>query len=68
MSQPPSLASPDREHQFIERFGLVKAKLLHELHKVIIGQDEVIELLLAAMFCAGALPIWWACRGWLKRC
>jgi MoxR-like ATPase len=43
----------DREHQFIERFGLVKARLLQELHKVIIGQDEVIELLLAAMFSRG---------------
>jgi MoxR-like ATPase len=43
----------DREHQFIERFGQVKAKLLQELHKVIIGQDEVIELLLAGMFSRG---------------
>ena len=29
---------------FIERFEIVKKKLLHELHKVIIGQDDVIEL------------------------
>ena len=45
--------TPDREHQFIERFGVVKSKLLQELHKVIVGQDEVIELLLAAMFSRG---------------
>jgi len=38
---------------FIERFELVKKKLLHELHKVIIGQDDVIELLLAALFARG---------------
>jgi MoxR-like ATPase len=49
-SQP---ASIDRESQFIERFTQVKTKLLHELHKVIIGQDEVIELLLSAMFARG---------------
>jgi len=49
-SQPPS---PDRESQFIERFTQVKTRLLHELHKVIIGQDEVIELLLSAMFARG---------------
>ena len=51
---PPTIAtSLDREGQFIERFGTIKAKLLHELHKTIIGQDEVIELLLAAMFARG---------------
>jgi MoxR-like ATPase len=53
-TSPAQLHPPgDREHQFIERFGAVKAKLLHELHKVIIGQDEVIELLLAGMFSRG---------------
>jgi len=43
----------DRETQFLERFGLIKSKMLSELHKVIIGQDEVIELLLAALFARG---------------
>ncbi|HSI33959.1 MAG TPA: MoxR family ATPase [Tepidisphaeraceae bacterium] len=38
---------------FIERFNAVKTKLLAELHKVIIGQDQVLELLLAAMFARG---------------
>lgn len=41
------------EPQFIEKFGLVRQRLLGELHKVIIGQDQVIELLLAAMFARG---------------
>jgi MoxR-like ATPase len=47
--------APSAEHdaQFIERFGVVRTKLLHELHKVIIGQDKVIELLLAALFARG---------------
>ncbi|MCY2954326.1 MAG: MoxR family ATPase [Planctomycetota bacterium] len=37
----------------MERFNLIKTKLLIELHKIIIGQDEVIELLLAALFARG---------------
>src|SRR5688572_27843253 len=45
--------SAEHEPQFIERFGIVRAKLLKELHKVIIGQDQVIELLLAAIFARG---------------
>jgi MoxR-like ATPase len=45
--------SAEHEPQFIERFGVVRARLLKELHKVIIGQDKVIELLLAALFARG---------------
>jgi MoxR-like ATPase len=43
----------DPHGQFIERFGAVKTRLLAELHKVIIGQDDVIESLLAALFSRG---------------
>ena len=57
MSQHPApvaqVGGPERESPFIERFGAVKVRLLHEIHKVIVGQDEVIELLLAAMFSRG---------------
>ena len=53
-------AAPD---QFIEKFTLIKKHLLEELHKVIIGQDEVIELLMAAMF-ARATACWWAFPAW----
>ncbi len=42
-----------QESQFIEKFNQVRARLLSELHKVIIGQDAVIELLLAALFARG---------------
>ena len=44
----------DREAQFIERFvaGEV-ASCKHELHKVIVGQEDVLELLLAAIFARG---------------
>src|SRR4030095_4225214 len=43
----------DREAQFIERFVAAKSRLKHELHKVIVGQEEVLELLLAAIFARG---------------
>ncbi len=45
--------TPEQAAQFLQRFGAVKASLLKELHKVIIGQDQVIELLLAALFARG---------------
>ncbi len=54
VSQAPSQpAANEKEQQFIERFGQVKQLLLHELHKVIIGQESVVELLLAALFARG---------------
>ncbi len=46
-------ATPEQAAQFLQRFGAVKQLLLKELHKVIIGQDQVIELLLAALFARG---------------
>jgi MoxR-like ATPase len=56
-SAPPSAPAPaqvaDRESQFIERFVMVRQRLLHEIHKVIIGQDDVLTLLLAAIFARG---------------
>jgi len=56
-------AIADRDSQFIQKFIGVKAQLLKELHKVIIGQEDVIELLMAAMLPGGTV-CWWACRGW----
>jgi len=50
---PNPTAPADQAAQFLQKFGKVKASLLNELHKSIIGQDEVIELLLAAMFARG---------------
>jgi len=43
----------DPHSNLVEQFGAVKAKLIAELHKTIVGQDEVIELLLAALFARG---------------
>ncbi len=45
--------TPEQAADFLKKFGAVKASLLKELHKVIVGQDQVIELLLAAMFARG---------------
>jgi MoxR-like ATPase len=54
LSQAPTpAAAADRESQFITKFVAVRQQLLVELHKVIIGQDEVINLLLAAIFARG---------------
>ena len=41
------------ERDAVERLGKAKAILLREIHKVIIGQDEVIEQVLMAMFSRG---------------
>jgi MoxR-like ATPase len=46
-------SSDQRESQFIDKFSAVKGRLHKELHKVIIGQEAVIELLLAAIFARG---------------
>jgi MoxR-like ATPase len=56
LSQAPAQSTTpvgDREAAFISKFVIVRQQLLTELHKVIIGQDEVIGLLLAAMFARG---------------
>ena len=52
-AQPPQPVDLNKEAAFIERFVQVKQLMLRELHKVIIGQEQVIELLLAAMFARG---------------
>jgi MoxR-like ATPase len=41
------------ELETIERLGKARSRLLEEIHKVIIGQDEVIEQLMIALFSQG---------------
>ncbi len=36
-----------------QRFSQVQSKIRHELHKVVIGQDEPIDLMLLALLCGG---------------
>jgi MoxR-like ATPase len=45
--------SHEREEQFLQQFTQVKMRLLTEIHKLIIGQDEVVELLVAALLARG---------------
>ena len=45
--------SKSADVRIIENLKVARAKMLAELHKVIIGQDEVIGLLLQAMFSRG---------------
>jgi MoxR-like ATPase len=46
------VASPE-ELKVVEQLGHARNLLLQEIHKVIIGQDEVIEQILVAMFARG---------------
>ena len=50
MTQSPK---PTADLRILEHFAAAKARMLQELHKVIIGQDAVIELLLAALLSRG---------------
>jgi len=52
---PPTAPAPhtDGNAQFMQQFSQIKERLMTELHKVIIGQDAVIETLLAALFARG---------------
>src|SRR5690606_4684280 len=52
-STPSAPAIPAGESQFIEKFNQVRTQLLGELHKVVIGQDQVMDLLLACLFARG---------------
>jgi len=41
------------EVEVVEKLGRVRDDMLREIHKVIVGQDRVIEQVLTAMFCRG---------------
>ena len=43
----------DRDAAFIDKFNVARQRLLKELHKVIVGQDDVIDLLLASLLARG---------------
>ena len=42
-----------RESELVARLGEAREKLLAEMHKVIVGQDEVLEQLILAVLCRG---------------
>ena len=45
--------APDNDVQIIESFQAARQRLLAEIHRVIIGQDAVVELLIQAMLSRG---------------
>ena len=49
----PSTTHTPEELKVIEQLGQARQRLLQEIHRVIIGQDEVIEQLLLVMFSRG---------------
>jgi MoxR-like ATPase len=51
--EPVSVSQKSREVQVIEQLGKAKELMLREIHKVIIGQDEIIEQILICIFCRG---------------
>jgi MoxR-like ATPase len=48
-----SVSQKNREVQVIEQLGKAKELMLREIHKVIIGQDDVIDEILICIFCRG---------------
>jgi len=49
----PAPAPRIEDAQAVERLGKAKQLLMREIHKVVIGQEEVIDLMLTAMFSRG---------------
>ena len=43
--------------QRIERFHVVRESIVKQVREVIVGQDEVLEQVLIALFVGGALPV-----------
>ncbi|HXZ37600.1 MAG TPA: MoxR family ATPase [Thermodesulfobacteriota bacterium] len=53
METAPELQITDHDLSQVEEMGRKKADIVQEVHKVIIGQDKVIEEVLIALFCRG---------------
>jgi len=53
MENAPELQITDHDLSQVEEMGRKKADIVQEVHKVIIGQDKVIEEVLIALFCRG---------------
>jgi len=53
MENAPELQITDHDLVQVEEMGRKKADIVQEVHKVIIGQDKVIEEVLIALFCRG---------------
>ncbi len=67
MSEAETVQMSAEELASVQKLQDAYAALKGELGKVIVGQSEVMEELLIALF-AGGIVCWWACRGWRRRC
>ena len=57
----------DRITQLLDEFRHSRDVMVTELNKVIVGQREVIEQILAAIFARGPLPAGRRARAWPRR-
>jgi MoxR-like ATPase len=53
MSEQPSDAQQTLAHEAVREVAQARARILHEVNKRIVGQSEVVDLLLTAMFAQG---------------
>ena len=51
--RPPAATRKAREVQVVEQLSKARDLMLREIHKVIIGQDDIIEQVLICIFCRG---------------
>ena len=51
-----------------DRMKTSRDRMVAELGKVIVGQDEVIEQVLVALFAGGHMPARRRARAWRRRC
>lgn len=63
-SSPPAAGA---ESAPLEKLKQVREAMLAEIRKVIVGQSDVIDSLLLALYFRVGIVCWWACRGWPKR-
>ena len=53
MSEPEKQTHPLSDTEAVERLAKARAVLVREIHKVIIGQEQVIDEMLITLFCRG---------------
>ena len=63
----PTKTTPADTTQALARLRTTHDRMKEELHRVIVGQDEVIDELLMAVLSRAATASWWACPGWPRR-
>ena len=60
--------STDRISEYLAQFSQTRTQMLEQLRRVIVGQADVIEQILAAIFTPRPLPAGRRARAWPRRC